>query len=90
MLFQQCSKSCDEGYKTRKVACHAVNAYGWIESDEMDEVKSRRFCGSLRKPKSFEKCNFGNCSSGFVWKPDKWKQVGLNQYSYDYYIEMFF
>ncbi|CAL1271033.1 unnamed protein product [Larinioides sclopetarius] len=68
--WSECSKTCSEGIRERHVACHAVNEYGWVEPEEVE----KHFCGmGAREPKRVEACNYGNCSSGFIWKPEEWQ-----------------
>ncbi|GIY24194.1 a disintegrin and metalloproteinase with thrombospondin motifs 9 [Caerostris extrusa] len=67
--WSECSKTCDEGTRKRHVACHAVNEYGWVEPKEIE----KHFCIGTREPKIVESCNYGNCSNGFIWKPDNWQ-----------------
>uniref|UniRef100_T1DG09 Putative disintegrin and metalloproteinase with thrombospondin motifs n=1 Tax=Cupiennius salei TaxID=6928 RepID=T1DG09_CUPSA len=67
--WSECSKTCDEGIKKRNVSCHAVNAYGWMHPESVDS----RFCDSSRRPREMDRCNYGDCSSGFIWRPEPWQ-----------------
>ncbi|GFY61400.1 a disintegrin and metalloproteinase with thrombospondin motifs 9 [Trichonephila inaurata madagascariensis] len=68
--WSECSKTCDEGIRKRHISCHSVNEYGWVEPEEIET----HFCGmGTRQPKAVESCNYGNCSSKFIWKPDSWQ-----------------
>lgn len=70
-IFLQCSKSCGDGFKRRAVTCHAFNAYGWMYPEPADTS----LCDSSLRPRDTERCNYGDCSSGYVWRPEPWQAV---------------
>lgn len=66
----QCSKWCDAGLQLRDVACHTVNALGWMDPEPVAEG-----CSERKRPRNSRKCNLGDCTGGFFWRVRPWKPV---------------
>ncbi|XP_053576979.1 A disintegrin and metalloproteinase with thrombospondin motifs 9 [Bombina bombina] len=63
--WQECSKTCDEGLRYRKVLC--VN-------EDKKEVPDLN-CESIKKPADVENCNLQSCE--FIWITGEWSECSV-------------
>lgn len=71
VLFQ-CSRTCGNGVRWRRVNCHKVDEHGgtiWWP------VESPYRCDTRNRPKPRQICSFGACTDHFIWQVENWSQV---------------
>ncbi len=66
----QCTHSCGKGVQHRRVTCHRVNAYGWIDPEPVS-----RGCNNTAKPPEVQTCVIADCRARFMWTLQPWEEV---------------
>jgi hypothetical protein len=66
----QCSHSCGRGVQTRRVACHRVNSFAWVDPEETPHG-----CNSTTRPQELRSCLLAPCGATVAWKAGPWKEV---------------
>ena len=77
----KCTHTCGKGVRHRRITCHRVNVYSWIDPDPVPHG-----CNDTIKPSDFQSCVINaNCNSKVLWKVGPWSPVfeaELFQYSH--------
>jgi hypothetical protein len=66
----QCTHSCGKGVQHRRVNCHRVNSYGWIDPEQVSHG-----CNTTGKPKEVQKCVLADCRARYMWTVGPWEAV---------------
>ncbi|RWS30159.1 disintegrin and metalloproteinase with thrombospondin motifs gon-1-like protein [Leptotrombidium deliense] len=89
--WSNCSTPCGPGWETRSVTCHKMSRYGLVDPVPVtkrkkyhDKVIALKLCNDT-KPENRRHCNYGKCSSGYVWRPEAWQPVSDDQLIYKFY-----
>jgi len=67
--WSQCSHSCGRGVQTRRISCHRVNVFNWVDPDETPHG-----CNSTSRPKEVRTCTMVPCSATVHWSYSDWKE----------------
>ncbi|CAG0880726.1 unnamed protein product [Cyprideis torosa] len=70
IFISQCSHTCGFGVKHRRVSCHRVNQYGWVDPDPVTHG-----CNITQKPAELRSCILGQCEAPYYWKVGRWKEA---------------
>ncbi len=68
--WSACTHSCGKGVQHRRVTCHRVNAYGWIDPEPVS-----RGCNNTAKPPEVQTCAMADCGARYMWTVEPWGQV---------------
>ncbi|XP_064483510.1 A disintegrin and metalloproteinase with thrombospondin motifs 9-like isoform X2 [Ornithodoros turicata] len=66
--WSECSRTCGEGVQVRRVTCHRVNTYGWLDPIPVESST----CPAEVRPTSSRSCQVGLCEEDVFWKPGPW------------------
>jgi Thrombospondin type 1 domain len=66
--WSECSHPCGAGIQHRRVTCHRVNAYEWIDPEPVSFG-----CNSTQRPDDLQECSLGNCHALYVWRASAWQ-----------------
>ena len=66
--WSECSHPCGAGIQHRRVTCHRVNAYEWIDPEPVSFG-----CNSTQRPPDLQPCNLGDCHALYTWRPSAWQ-----------------
>ena len=70
----QCSHTCGHGLQKRKVTCHRVNMFSWVDPETTEVTR----CTAKQMPKEVRTCTLPSCEATVVWVPGEWSQVVSN------------
>ena len=68
--WSDCSHPCGPGIQHRRVACHRVNVYDWVDPEPVSLG-----CDDTQRPADLQPCNSGECDAIYLWKPSPWQSV---------------
>lgn len=66
--WSECSHPCGAGIQHRRVTCHRVNAYEWIDPEPVSFG-----CNATQRPPDLQPCTMGDCSALYSWRPSPWQ-----------------
>lgn len=72
----QCSHTCGQGVRRRKVACRKSSGEGLSANTDHQETVPQK-CGEAQKPTEIEDCLVNEVCQGerYLWKFGQWTQV---------------
>ncbi|KZS12935.1 No long nerve cord, isoform C [Daphnia magna] len=66
--WSECSHPCGPGIQHRRVTCHRVNAYEWIDPEPVSFG-----CNATQRPADLQDCSLGNCHVLYMWRASAWQ-----------------
>ncbi|KAI9551632.1 hypothetical protein GHT06_021967 [Daphnia sinensis] len=66
--WSECSHPCGPGIQHRRVTCHRVNAYEWIDPEPVSFG-----CNATQRPADLQDCSLGNCNALYMWRASAWQ-----------------
>lgn len=73
----QCSASCGNGVKSRRVKCY---------SEQSNKLVPSYFCSTKKKPRRQKKCQIRHCP--YKWVVDQWSQVNPSVSHLDHWLTL--
>ena len=66
--WSDCSHPCGTGIQHRRVTCHRINAYEWVDPEPVSFG-----CNSTQRPNEVQPCNLGDCHALYAWRTSAWQ-----------------